>query len=426
LPVTFINWRIGGDPVLIASQGGLNFFLGNNDEANGWSATAPSLFRVDWWGGYEDAISIAEDACGRELKGSEVSDYWFEQGLAWWGEHPGRGIAITARKAVFLLSGVEFGNNRDPGHFFGEFVPTARPFLYYLYWMTPLALLGAAVLVRRGDPGGWTVLLYLAVYSLSVILFFVTARYRVPLRPLLAILAVVGGATLLDAFRRHPVRGLALAGTMLAFAVAVNANPWIRAYDPTPAQFYQSVASVYRSQGDLGEALAWQKRNVAEDPTYPEGNLNLGTLYMEVGNLPAAIKAFEAERAIDPGDAKNLASLAQALQRVGRTAEAEGMYARAEALGLEDAPALYNHALCVERLERSPAEAEALYRRAVIADPEFADAWNNLGVLLARDGRLEDAVPMWEKAVRFRPDFTRAHENLERARQQLAGPEPGE
>jgi len=38
-----INAIVGGDRVLVASQAGLNFFLGNNPEANGWSATATSL-----------------------------------------------------------------------------------------------------------------------------------------------------------------------------------------------------------------------------------------------------------------------------------------------------------------------------------------------------------------------------------------------
>ncbi|NNE43618.1 MAG: hypothetical protein HKN12_05380, partial [Gemmatimonadetes bacterium] len=339
LPVTFVNWKWGGDPVLIASQGGLNFFLGNNDEANGWSATAPSLFRVDWWGGYEDAIRLAEEAEGRSLTASEVSDHWFDRGFAWWAENPGAGMAITMKKAVFLLSGVEFGNNRDPAHFFEEFVPWGMPFLYFLYVMTPLALLGAVVLAARGSPGAWTLLLYLLVYSLSVILFFVTARYRVPLRPLLAVLAVVGVHWLWVGMRTRPGRAALALGGVAVFAVAANGNPWVRAYDPSPAQFYQSVASVYRSSGNLTEALRWQIRTVEEDPTYPEGNLNLGTMYMETGDPAAAITAFEAERAADPTDAKNLASLAQALQRVGRTEEAAARYAEAESLGLEDAPA---------------------------------------------------------------------------------------
>lgn len=426
LPVTAANWRWGGDPVLVASQGGLNFFLGNNPEANGWSATAPSLFRVDWWGGYEDAIRLAEEAEGRSLLPSEVSDYWYDRAIAWWREHPGPGLAITARKAVLLLSGAEFGNNRDIRLFFREFAPMGLPFLGLLTVLTPLACAGAISLARRGDPAGRAVLLYVAVYSVTIILFFVTARYRVPLRPILALLAVEGARVLATSLRERPVRGAAAVLALAAAAVAVNVNPWIAAYEPSPAQFYQSVANLHHDNGDLREAVRWEERALAIDPAFPEGNLNLGSMYMELGDVPAAIAAFEREREVDPDDARNLASLAQALDRAGRTAEAERTYTDAEALGLEDAPALYNHALCLERLDRPAAEIEAMYRRAVAADPAFADAGNNLGVLLARLGRMEEAVDVWRRTLEASPGHPRVLDNLERAKRRLDEQEQGE
>lgn len=419
LPVTAANWRWGGDPVLVASQGGLNFFLGNNAEADGWSATAPSLFRVDWWGGYEDAIRLAEEAEGRPLRPSEVSDYWYGRALDWWREHPGRALALTARKTVLLLSGAEFGNNRDIRLFFREFAPMGLPFLGLLAVMTPLAAVGAVSLARRGGPAGRTVLLYAVVYGATLVMFFVTARYRVPLRPVLALLAVEGGRVLATEVRRRPLRGGLTVALVALLAVAVNRNPWVAAYDPSPAQFYQSVANLHHENGNLPEALGWEKRALAVDPAYPEGNLNLGSMYMELGEVEPAIGAFERERALDPDDARNLASLAQALDRAGRTEEAEQVYTEAEAGGLEDAPALYNHALILERLNRPAAEAEAMYRRAVAADPSFADAWNNLGVLLARQGRLEEAVEVWGRALEVAPGHPRVLDNLERANRRL-------
>jgi tetratricopeptide (TPR) repeat protein len=419
LPVTAINWRAGGDLVLVAWQGGLNFFLGNNAEANGWSATAPSIFRVDWWGGYEDAIALAEQAEGRKLLPSEVSDHWYARAREWWRENPIDGVVLTLRKVVYLFSGIEFGNNRDDALFFREFVPAWTPFLWALTVMMPLAVVGAAALWRRGDGDSRTVVLYAAVYSISVILFFVTGRYRVPLRPLLAIFAVEGGRLLWERLRHGGVRGLAPAAATTAAAFLVDVNPWTREYAPPPAQFYQSVANVHRANGDLDEALEWQLRTLESDPAYPEGNLNLGTMYLERGDPAAALPAFRREQALDPADGRNLASMAQALEQLGRTAEAEQAYSAAEAAGLEDAPALYNHALCLERLGRGTEEVEAMYRRAVARDSTFADAWNNLGVVLARAGRLPEAVPMWERAVAARPDHPRASENLERARKRL-------
>jgi 4-amino-4-deoxy-L-arabinose transferase-like glycosyltransferase len=416
-PVAAVN-RLAGDSVLIASQGGLNFFLGNNSEANGWSATAPSLFRIDWWGGYEDAIRIAEEAEGKTLRPSEVSAYWFDQARQWWRENPRDAIALTAKKVVYFFSGEEFGNNRHTGLFLKEYAPFARPSLFLLFVVMPLAALGGAALWRRGDMGARVVVLFALVYALSVIVFFVTSRYRVPLRALFAILACEGVFVLLDLFRKSKLRGGLTLAALVAAGLAWNRNPWIEAYEPSKAQFYQSVANIHHEKGRLKEALESQRRALELDSTYPKGNLNLGTLYMDLGDVRAAIPAFERERMLDPEDGKNLASLARAYSRAGRLEDAERAYAAAEARGLADPPALYNHGVVLDRLERIE-EAEMLYRSALAVDSTFADAWNNLGVLEARRGRLEAAIDCWSKVLEIHPLDDRAKDNIERARRQL-------
>ncbi len=415
LPVTALNGLVGGDRVLVASQGGLNFFLGNNEEANGWSATAPSLMRIDWWGGYQDAISIAEEEAGRALKPSEVSDYWFGRAFDWWRENPGAGAAITFQKATLFLSGIEFGNNRSLPMFFREYAPLGRPSLILAYFLMPLAVVGGIGMWRRDGWPARAAILLGVTWVASVVLFFVTARYRVPIRPLLAILAFEGGRVIVGRIREGRVSGWGWLGVALAIGIGVNVNPWIRAYKPSPAQFYQSVANVLRDKGDLGEAIEVQRKALAIDSTYPKGNLNLGTMYMSRGQVADAVQAFRREIALDPGDGRAHASLAQGLDRSGNLPEAEREYAAAEAAGLEDAPALYNHALCLERLEREE-EASGLYRRAIAADSSFVDAWNNLGVFHARSGRLDEAIRHWEKTLQLQPDHTRALDNLERAR----------
>jgi hypothetical protein len=80
LPVTLRNYVKGHDFVLISSQGGMNFYIGNNPQSDGSSAILPGG-RATWWGSYEDAIRLAEKNLHRTLKPSEVSDYWYKQGL---------------------------------------------------------------------------------------------------------------------------------------------------------------------------------------------------------------------------------------------------------------------------------------------------------------------------------------------------------
>jgi len=414
LPVAALNRFVGHDRTLLAWQGGVNFFLGNNPEANGWSATAPSVLGIDWWGGYHDTIRVAEEARGRALRPAEISDYWFERGLAFWREQPGRALALVAKKAVYFASGVEFSNNRDIRRFLEEFAPAGRPGLLWGYLVTPFALAGAVRLWRRRRPAPRLLVLWVAVYAATVLAFFVTARYRTPLRPVLAIFAAYGAVVIASGLARRDRRAWLALAAIAFFGVATNVNPWIREYAPSGAQFCQSVANVHQDKGRPLEALEWQKRALAIDPAYPEGNLNLGTLYMLLGRPAEAVAAFEQERRLDPDDGRNLASLAQALGRLGRWDEAERTYRASEETGHRDPRMLYNHGVALERLGRG-AEAESLYRRVVEDDSTFADAWNNLGVLAARDDRLDEAVARWRKTLALDPGHTGARDNLARA-----------
>ena len=49
---------------------------------------------------------------------------------------------------------------------------------------------------------------------------------------------------------------------------------------------------------------------------------------------------------------------------------------------------------------------------AIALRPAFAEAHNNLGNVLTEQGKLEEAISSFEKALTFKPNFTEAHNNL--------------
>jgi len=57
-------------------------------------------------------------------------------------------------------------------------------------------------------------------------------------------------------------------------------------------------------------------------------------------------------------------------------------------------------------------EAEAQLNEALRLQPDNAGAHNNLGILFANEGRLDDAVLHFQRAVELRPDFEDARRNL--------------
>jgi tetratricopeptide (TPR) repeat protein len=57
-------------------------------------------------------------------------------------------------------------------------------------------------------------------------------------------------------------------------------------------------------------------------------------------------------------------------------------------------------------------EAAAQYQQAVRLKPDYVEAYNNLGIAFDAQGKVEAAVASYQQALRLRPDYVRAHNNL--------------
>jgi DNA-binding transcriptional MerR regulator len=62
--------------------------------------------------------------------------------------------------------------------------------------------------------------------------------------------------------------------------------------------------------------------------------------------------------------------------------------------------------------EATSAQAEEAYHRAIYLDPSMANAYTNLGNLMYRTGKIEDARALYRKAVEIDPDQPEGHYNL--------------
>jgi Flp pilus assembly protein TadD len=58
------------------------------------------------------------------------------------------------------------------------------------------------------------------------------------------------------------------------------------------------------------------------------------------------------------------------------------------------------------------AEAEPCYRRAIALDPDFTEAWINLGLVIFSQGRPDEAMACHRAALRLDPESPDAHNNL--------------
>jgi tetratricopeptide (TPR) repeat protein len=90
---------------------------------------------------------------------------------------------------------------------------------------------------------------------------------------------------------------------------------------------------------------------------------------------------------------------------------AERHYRRALAIDPDRADVYSNLGVLLATVHRYD-EAEDSYRKALALNPRHADALNNLGVLLAASDRRDEAERCYRKALALRPEYADLHNNL--------------
>ena len=332
-PIFARNLIVAGDPVLIASQGGINLYLGNNDAADGLSAVMPEPLGHNWQ--IRQITYIAEEELGRTLTPGEVSSYWSGRAIKWIRENPGRFAGLFFTKLYFQFSSLEISNNRALGPFF-QSVGLLRLNPLKFGFILGLAAIGAVALWRGREAAGRILLLFLVSYVAVTTLFFVNSRFRLPLLPLYFILAVIGIRALWSLFRRRPAQALA----PLAIAAAVAACS-LAPLVPLPSRS-APVGTVakglfYFDRGDYRSALEYFRLAERIDPVFHEVNLNLGACYFRMGQADSAQYYLEREIQLHPSRYKAWQNLASLHLVNGRTTRAAEMAWRAVELAPYDA-----------------------------------------------------------------------------------------
>ena len=126
-----------------------------------------------------------------------------------------------------------------------------------------------------------------------------------------------------------------------------------------------------------------------------------------------------AKKATTPSETQ-IAVLNQAIQHHmnGNLNKAEKGY---RALVIKNAllPAAYSNLAVILKNAGKYEEAISLYKRALKIKPDYADAYNNLGNLQRKLGQLDEAITSCEQALKIKPDYAEAHHNLGNAQLDL-------
>jgi tetratricopeptide (TPR) repeat protein len=442
-PVALRNRAVGGELVLTTSQAGPNFFIGNNLEANGRYRPLRPMggdARVERL----DAAELAETAEGRALTPGEVSDYWFERAFDYIRSHPVQWVRLLLKKWLLVWNAAEIVDT-DSIEAYAETSHLLRGLNHFWHFGTlaPLAALGLW-LTRRQRRRLWLLYGVLLVLASSVSLFYVVARYRFALVPVLALFAGAGLVELKNLGKERDRERLVQSGVVLVLAAVLANYPQATPVDPRATtylnlgitlgeegEYARAVPELERAlrlvpdlppahhalgrtltrQGKADEAELHFRRALEIDPDFSPALLSLGDLLGGRGELKEAINLLEGALRLESRNAGAHSSLAHLLTQTGRLEEAAGHLRQALAIDPDFALAhdqLANILASRGRLE----EAEEAYRRALTLDPDLADAHYKLGILLLDRGDLDRAANHLGRAAGLLPDFAEGHYSL--------------
>ena len=388
VPVAARNSVIGGGVYVTSSQFGPNFFIGNHPGADGtyqslrYGRGAPEYER-------QDATDLAEHALHRRLAPGEVSEYWTDRALDFITSQPGAWAKLMARKVALISNATEIVDTEDQSTHADWSWPLrlAGPIGHFGV-LVPLAMLG--VIVTWRDRRRLAVLYALIVaYAASVVLFYVFARYRYPLVPLLILFAASGVTAVARAFGQAADRGperLAppmsdprslVATVAVPVAVAIFANWPIESQAAMRAVTETNLGVALQTDRKLDEAIAHYRRAIAARPDYAPAYSNLATALRDAKRLDEAVATYQQALKLQP----------------------------------EFAAAHYNFANLL--LDEGDAAAAAdHFQRALRTEPASAEVHNNLGIALAGLGRVDDAIAEFRQAIELDPKSAKAYRNL--------------
>ena len=451
VPVAARNYAVGGGFYLTTSQFGPNFYIGNNANADGTYASirfgrgSPEFERVD-------ATEVAEASVGRSLSPSEVSSYWTGRALGYITSQPLDWLQLTGRKVLLLINRDEMLDTESQQSYAAWSLP-----LRVLGWfghfgiLVPLAVLG--LIVTWPDRRRLWILHALAItYALSVVMFYVFARYRYPLVPFLILFA----AAPFDTQSAHSLRrlfaqgqfrrrGVALLATAAVAAVAAVANVSMlspelmaaitennlgtalqerqrldeairhhqRAIElvPTYAPAYNNLGAALRASGRTDDAIASYRKALELQPDFPSAEFNLANALLAKGDSGASVAQFK--RALDrsPQSVEAQNNLGIALAQKGDTAAAIAAFRAALAI---DERSVIAHRNLGNMLIDTGNRGEGIthLERAIALAPAEGDALYDLGTALLEDQNFAGAVARFQAAITIRPDWPEAHNNL--------------
>lgn len=378
-PVALHNAIVSQDFVLIVSGGGQNFYIGNHQKNISGRYTSPDFALANLYYEEESFTNKAKELLGKNsLRPSEVSRFWFNQGLKDISQNPHLAIKRFFRKLRWVFHNEELTDTRDIKFYLPRYKIFNLPLIPF--WVVScVGLLGLGFSLKKQN----FIFLNTIIIGIASLfsIYFVFGRYRLPLIIPLSICATFAVQSVGELLKDREWKKLG------AILVVILSLSWLL------------LSEVY------------PKKNSKID------ELNLAFTLLELGDLQSAETLFQEKHNYwNKGyleifrDRLNSAHIKQAEgnERKGRIAEAIFHYKRAIEAKTNDIQAMNNLGTIYLRLKNF-SEATNWYQKVIKIHPNHYIAKINMVTVATLEGNIDEAIRRCERVLEMHPNEHHAH-----------------
>jgi tetratricopeptide (TPR) repeat protein len=366
--VTVRNYVVGKDFVLISSQGGINFYLGNNPNSDGM--TPKTKKRYEWHGKYKDSVEeyakrYLEEVKGEPLSPSQVSDYWYQKAVNYIKSQPFDWLKLMFKKSVLFWNNYEIKNVKNY-YFCKRYSHLLKIVPFSFGVIATLGIFGLIINIsRRPSYMSLLLILYIFVFMFSIILYFVCDRLRLPV--IVGLIPFAGSGV--DYFVNLDFKKMK---TFILYIVILLTGglftfvDWYHIKSSDYSQEFWSVGNCYQKLKDYQNAIESYKTSIEYDKNFPETHLNLGNCYWAIGDFEKAKQSYEEVIRLDVNNARAFNNL--------------GVYSEKK-----------------DDIEK----ALEYYKKSISLSPDYSRAKTNLGTLLLKLGQIDEGKNLLEESLKL-------------------------
>jgi len=372
-PVTIKNFLITREFVLVSYQGGENFYIGNNPEADGRNKQPlfvnPTPFRE-----HEDFRREASRLTGHDLSYLQSSEFWFEEGFKFIRAQPLEFLKLLFKKSYyFFFSRYEAPDNDSSIYFFKRYSGLLK--MLDFGFIAPLYLIGMVLALKDFRKLSLIYLITLS-YSISIIIFFVISRYRLPVVQFFILFASYGIYWAFDQARKRRYMHLFFYA-VIAGALFFPVNKEL--ISPDFSQDYISLGNVYFEKGQYDNSLeAYRKSIYLNYKHAPSAYSGMGNIFYAKKLYNQALFMYNKALLLNP-------DCAEYYFNIGAVCYKQGLWDKA----------LFN------------------FRRAIELNASYSEAHYNLGMVYYKKRLPEKAIREFKEAIKIDHNYIKAHHVLD-------------